>query len=113
LSEREGSLSPIYGSIASDTAVLRYALPERPMSPDAAYNLIRDELALDGNSRLNLATFVTTWMEPQARQLINDTLDKNMVDRDEYPKTAESRALEYLEGQPNLRRRETGVHFHH
>jgi glutamate decarboxylase len=44
---------------------------------------------LDGNARLNLATFVTTWMEPQARQLMAECLDKNMIDKDEYPQTAE------------------------
>jgi glutamate decarboxylase len=44
---------------------------------------------LDGNARLNLATFVTTWMEPQARTLIAETLDKNAIDKDEYPQTAE------------------------
>ena len=36
------------------------------LDPDVAYQLVRDELMLDGNARLNLATFVTTWMEPQA-----------------------------------------------
>jgi glutamate decarboxylase len=59
------------------------------MSPDLAYQLVHDELMLDGNARLNLATFVTTWMEPQARQLMADCLDKNMIDKDEYPQTAE------------------------
>ena len=44
---------------------------------------------LDGNSRLNLATFVTTWMEPQAQLLMAETFDKNMIDKDEYPRTAE------------------------
>jgi glutamate decarboxylase len=43
---------------------------------------------LDGNARLNLATFVTTWMEPQAQRLMAETLDKNMIDKDEYPQTA-------------------------
>ena len=47
-----------------------------------------DELRLDGFSLLTLATFVTTWMEPEARQLISETLDKNMIDKDEYPETA-------------------------
>ncbi len=59
------------------------------MPPQVAYNLIHDELGLDGNSRLNLATFVTTWMEPEARQLMAETFDKNMIDKDEYPQTAE------------------------
>ena len=44
---------------------------------------------LDGNSRLNLATFVTTWMEPQAKLLMDECADKNMIDKDEYPQTAE------------------------
>ncbi len=59
------------------------------MNPDTAYQFVRDELMLDGNARLNLATFVTTWMEPQADQLMADTFDKNMIDKDEYPRTAE------------------------
>ncbi len=59
------------------------------MPADIAYQLISDELLLDGSARLNLATFVTTWMEPQARQLMADSIDKNMIDKDEYPQTAE------------------------
>ena len=60
-----------------------------PVPPDVAYQLIKGELLLDGNARLNLATFVTTWMEPQADQLMADCVDKNMIDKDEYPQTAE------------------------
>jgi glutamate decarboxylase len=67
----------------------RHTLPEGPMAPDAAYQVIHDELMLDGNARLNVATFVTTWMEPQARLLMAECLDKNMIDKDEYPQTAE------------------------
>ncbi|MBO0775837.1 MAG: glutamate decarboxylase [Actinobacteria bacterium] len=59
------------------------------MLPGTALQVVRDELILDGNARLNLATFVTTWMEPQARQLMTECLDKNMIDKDEYPQTAE------------------------
>ena len=59
------------------------------MPPDVAYQIIHDELMLDGNARLNLATFVTTWMEPQAEQLMAECFDKNMIDKDEYPQTAE------------------------
>ena len=51
--------------------------------------MVEDELLLDGNARLNLATFVTTWMEPEARGLIGDCLDKNLIDKDEYPQSAE------------------------
>jgi len=83
------SIVPAYGSRFLREPVPKYAIPEREMAPKLAYNLIRDELILDGSSRLNLATFVTTWMEPEAAQLMSETFDKNMIDKDEYPQTAE------------------------
>ncbi|HEY2195944.1 MAG TPA: glutamate decarboxylase [Actinomycetospora sp.] len=64
-------------------------LPEHELAPELAHQLIHDELMLDGNARLNLATFVTTWMEPHAAALMAACADKNMIDRDEYPRTAE------------------------
>jgi glutamate decarboxylase len=66
-----------------------HALADDPVPADTAWQLIHDELMLDGNARLNLATFVTTWMEPQAKLLMAECLDKNMIDKDEYPQTAE------------------------
>jgi len=69
--------------------VPRLRIPEDEMPADTAYQIVHDELMLDGNARLNLATFVTTWMEPQARALMDESLDKNMIDKDEYPQTAE------------------------
>ncbi|QZH57892.1 glutamate decarboxylase [Mycolicibacterium farcinogenes] len=70
-------------------------LPDDAMEPSAAYRFIHDELMLDGSSRLNLATFVTTWMDPEAEKLMAETFDKNMIDKDEYPATAaiESRCV--------------------
>lgn len=82
-------LTPTYAREALNTEVSKYLIPEKEMLPRTAYNLVHDELMLDGNSRLNLATFVTTWMEPEARQLMSETFDKNMIDKDEYPQTAE------------------------
>jgi glutamate decarboxylase len=67
----------------------RHRIPEGELPPDVAYQIIHDELMLDGNARMNLATFVTTWMEPQAEKLMAECLDKNMIDKDEYPQTAE------------------------
>jgi glutamate decarboxylase len=64
-------------------------MPDGLMMPEMAYQIIHDELMLDGNARLNLATFVTTWMEPQAEKLMAECSDKNMIDKDEYPQTAE------------------------
>jgi glutamate decarboxylase len=64
-------------------------LPREGMTGEAAYELISSELLLDGSARLNLATFVTTWMPSHAARLMADTADKNMIDKDEYPQTAE------------------------
>ncbi len=89
LLDSDTELTPTYAARAMDLPVPKYEMPDTEMSPKVAYNLIRDELALDGNSRLNLATFVTTWMEPEAKQLMTETFDKNMIDKDEYPQTAE------------------------
>ena len=77
---------PIFGMDTDH--VPRRELPAEEMPPDVAYQIVHDELTLDGNARLNLATFVTTWMEPQARVLMDECLDKNMIDKDEYPQTA-------------------------
>lgn len=74
------------------------ALPETGMRADAAYELIHGHLLLDGNARLNMATFVGTWMEPEARRLMEECADKNLIDKDEYPQTAdlERRCLRIL-----------------
>jgi glutamate decarboxylase len=56
---------------------------------DDAYDMISGELLLDGSARLNLATFVTTTMPEKAARLMAETADKNMIDKDEYPQTAE------------------------
>jgi glutamate decarboxylase len=87
----EFDINPVYVRLAAEP-VPRHALPRHPMLPDTALQVVRDELLLDGNARLNLATFVTTWMEPQARRLMTECLDKNMIDKDEYPQTAELEA---------------------
>src|SRR6059036_1805418 len=81
------SLPPV--SMLEGERVPRHTLPKGELPPEVAYQIIHDELMLDGNARLNLATFVTTWMEPQARSLMDECLDKNMIDKDEYPQTAE------------------------
>jgi glutamate decarboxylase len=65
------------------------ALARAPLPADVAYQLCHDELMIDGNARLNVATFVTTLMEPQAERLMAECFDKNMIDKDEYPQTAE------------------------
>jgi glutamate decarboxylase len=90
-------INPIYVQ-ESGHVVPRHKLPQRGMLPKTALQVVRDELILDGNARLNLATFVTTWMEPEATELMTECLNKNMIDKDEYPQTAEleSRCVDIL-----------------
>src|ERR1700744_4064736 len=64
------------------------AFPAAPQEAQEVYQLIHNQLLLDGNSQQNLATFCTTWIEPEVQQLMAETADKNMIDKDEYPQTA-------------------------
>ena len=82
-------LSPAYTHRMDVAPMPKYRIPEEGSMPDVVERLINDELMLDGNARLNLATFVTTWMEPQAERLMAASFDKNMIDKDEYPATAQ------------------------
>src|SRR3954454_12209452 len=90
------SIAPIF--TLESQSIPRHELPDGEMAPDVAYQIVHDELMLDGNARLNVATFVTTWMEPQAEKLMVECFDKNMVDKDEYPQTAalETRCVNIL-----------------
>ena len=84
----EFDINPLYVRLEHEP-VPKHFLPRESMLPGTAAQVVRDELLLDGNARLNLATFVTTWMEPEARLLMTECLEKNMIDKDEYPQTAE------------------------
>src|SRR6476646_7276774 len=84
---RELAVDPLF--TLEQGPIPRHELPAGEMPPDIAYQIIHDELMLDGNARLNVATFVSTWMEPQAEKLMAECFDKNMIDKDEYPQTAE------------------------
>jgi glutamate decarboxylase len=94
-----------------ETAARRQAADELPLhqlgesglDSETAYELISSELLLDGQARLNLATFVTTYMPSTAARLMADTADKNMIDKDEYPQTAEieSRCVRILSSMWN------------
>ncbi len=84
-----GSGGEIYASSDSTQRVPRDRMAEDEWEPRHAHRLIRDELLVEGNARLNLATFTQTWIEPEAVALLVETYDKNMIDKDEYPQTAE------------------------
>ena len=81
-------ISPAYTGRFAMAPIPALRMPDECMDAAAAYRFIHDELMLDGSSRLNLATFVTTWMDPEAEKLMAETFDKNMIDKDEYPATA-------------------------
>ena len=78
------------GTLLRRAPSLQFPTGER--EPREVYQLIHDELLLDGVARMNLATFCTTWNEPEVQQLMAESLDKNIIDKDEYPQTAELEA---------------------
>src|SRR3954467_10706294 len=82
-------IRPQLALLAEVGDIPKFRLAETGLPPDTAYQIVHDELLLDGNARLNLATFVTTWMEREAEQLMAESSAKNMIDKDEYPQTAE------------------------
>lgn len=79
----------IYGSFDIGARLPKYKMPEQEHDPRMVYAQVHDELMLDGNSRQNLATFCQTWSDPEVHQLMNECIDKNIVDKDEYPQIAE------------------------
>jgi glutamate decarboxylase len=85
---REALLDDVYSSRDLAACAPKYRFPDAEMLPRDAYSIVHDELMLDGNSRQNLATFCTTWIEPEVEQLMDEAVDKNMIDKDEYPQSA-------------------------
>lgn len=79
----------VYASSDLSFVMPKQKIPEFEHDPKHAYQVIHDELMLDGNSRQNLATFCQTWLEDEVHELMDECADKNMIDKDEYPQTAE------------------------
>jgi glutamate decarboxylase len=82
------SENPLFSRPGEDTVAQKHHLGAGQMLPETAYQIVHDEVMLDGNARLNLATFVGTWMDEHAQRLYAESFDKNMIDKDEYPQTA-------------------------
>ncbi|PQO47614.1 glutamate decarboxylase [Blastopirellula marina] len=89
---REELDDDVYASTDLAVSMPKYRFPHVEQNPRHAYSVVHDELMLDGNSRQNLATFCQTWLEPEVHKLMDECLDKNMIDKDEYPQTAEIEA---------------------
>jgi glutamate decarboxylase len=83
--------APIHQA-SRDAHIPCFNLPDNGLGEQMSYELLTNELLLDGQARLNLATFVTTWMPSMAARLMDETADKNIIDKDEYPQTAEIEA---------------------
>src|SRR5689334_14416440 len=83
------AVNPVFARTGEREAVPKYRMRDAPMQPSTAYQIVHDEVSMDGNARFNLATFVTTWMEDEATRLMMESFQKNMIDKDEYPQTAE------------------------
>ncbi|ETI67406.1 glutamate decarboxylase [Neobacillus vireti LMG 21834] len=93
----EFSINPLFIR-NGEGSVPPFRMPDQGMVPETAYKKIHDEIALDGNANLNLATFVTTWMEPTADRLYAESFNKNLIDKCDYPQTAaiEDRCIRIL-----------------
>ncbi|KAI0974996.1 glutamate decarboxylase [Xylaria arbuscula] len=79
----------VYGSRFAAEDLPRHEMPEGEMPKEVAYRMIKDELSLDGNPMLNLASFVTTYMEEEAEKLMAESFSKNFIDYEEYPQSAD------------------------
>ncbi|KAK0596864.1 hypothetical protein LWI29_019735 [Acer saccharum] len=88
-SDSDVSINSTFASRYVRTPLPRFKMAENSIPKEAAFQIINDELMLDGNPRLNLASFVTTWMEPECDKLMMASINKNYVDMDEYPVTTE------------------------
>jgi glutamate decarboxylase len=89
---RDELLDDVYASSDLSLVMPKYKFPKQEHAARHAYQVLHDELMLDGNSRQNLATFCQTWVEPEIHQLMDECIDKNMIDKDEYPQSAEIEA---------------------
>jgi glutamate decarboxylase len=79
----------IHGSVFLPHSLPKYRFPREETNAGSVYQLVHDELLMDGNSRQNLATFCQTWVEPEVEKLMEECMGKNLIDRDEYPQTSE------------------------
>src|SRR4051812_35240767 len=82
----------VFASALSGQILPKYRMPDDHSPTEVVYELLSNELLLDGNAAQNLATFCTTWSDDGVHRLMNLCLDKNMIDKDEYPQTAEIEA---------------------
>lgn len=83
------SVYDLYTQDDSKTPLKKFAISETSNDADLIKDLILDELLLDGNAKQNLSTFCQTYTDDQTRTIMDQCIVKNMIDKDEYPQTAE------------------------
>lgn len=81
--------TPIFGTVESNESIPKYELAKKSIAPQVAYRLIKDDLLDEGNARQNLCTFCQTYMDDEAVKLMAETLEKNAIDKSEYPQTTD------------------------
>ena len=81
--------TPIFGTVESNEPIPKYKLAKKSIAPQVAYRLIKDDLLDEGNARQNLCTFCQTYMDDEAVKLMAETLEKNAIDKSEYPQTTD------------------------
>ncbi len=103
--------TPLFARPGEEASAPQQHIGLIPEAPEVAYQVVHDMLMLDGNARQNLATFVTTWMDDHANKLFAETFDKNMIDKDEYPMTAniEERCINIISELWNAPGKATGT----
>ncbi|MBY6328601.1 glutamate decarboxylase [Providencia rettgeri] len=89
MNPKYNGMDDVYASLELSKSLPKTKFPSKEQEPRNVFSAVRDELMLDGNSRQNLATFCQTWVDDEIRDLMDLSIDKNMIDKDEYPQTAE------------------------
>lgn len=80
--------TPTFGSEMMLQPAPTDCIPEKPTTPEIAYQMVKDETFAQTQPRLNLATFVTTYMDKYATRLMNEAININYIDETEYPRIA-------------------------
>ncbi|KAL2785877.1 pyridoxal phosphate-dependent transferase [Aspergillus keveii] len=111
VSVQDSQYAGVYGTQYAAEELPLYVMNQHGMPPDVAHQLVRDELSLDGNPLLNMASFVTTYMDNEAQSLMADAIGKNFIDFEQYPQTArmQTRCVNMI---ADLFNAPTNAHYH-
>lgn len=89
---KDSATTSVFGSDEMLTPAPWEKIPQEPTTPEIAYQMVKDETFAQTQPRLNFATFVTTYMDPFATKLMNESINVNYIDETEYPRVAKMSA---------------------